>query len=878
MARFNTQPITGNITAGGTVAGLTQNAFTELTGTAPYTVTLPSPLLFPGYNQTFYNATSGTITLTTPAGNFTGAGGSGTATVIVPTSSTINIISDGVNYVVVGEDGTSLTATTGAFSGNVTINGAGATLSVTPQTVTIAPGGTSTIDNINIGATTRGSGAFTSLAANAAVTFTANTASSTTGTGTLVVTGGIGVSGNINSGGTVAAVALSGPLTGTIQTAAQPNITSVGALTGLAVDTNTIYVDATNHRLGVGTSSPSTNLTVGSTAAGTGASGGLGLFLSRGVTTNFYEAYDGTKSFIAGVDNTQTYAKVGTLSAHDLGIVTGNGYKVYIQNSTGKVGVGTNSPDVGLSVGGAGTVGGNAYYGKLSVYGGGDENSFSQTRNEVIRIGRADITGSYYHSIWSATGSGQDSAHWLRFYLSNANGTSQTMTMQLDANGNVGIGTTSPGYRLDVAGTVNAQGIQTSGTPSLSFSASKWMVQQETTAQSLSYYCGPDASTYGTHFLYRATSTGTPQIVMTYSPTGNVGVGTTGPSAKLHIVGTSGGGYSTTNKLILQRTDATNPTGSIEFQGSGGHASPYWNIVTDADVTNDWGVAYNGSKIFQILTGGNVGIGNNSPAVSLDISTRTDAVALPKGTTAQRPGSPAAGMARYNTSLNAFEFYKATEAVWVSVGILDGSSQEAAAPSGQYIATNFPSFTSGYYWIKSASMPNALRMYVDMTEESGGYDFYAFQGTGTPVSYITDTHSGKALGLELVMPRSKYHWRAMRNYVTNVLGSSDYTYFASVAGIYRSTGSGSYTSYIMRNPTSYGSGAPDWRVLDGGRWWLRDTTYTEPNGDYTINGFLGDMARGSFTSGTYALGDLLFNDGGTYTTGAYYLVSTNAKA
>jgi len=356
---------------------------------------------------------------------------------------------------------------------------------------------------------------------------------------------------------------------------------------------------------------------------------------------------------------------------------------------------------------------------------------------------------------------------------------------------------------------------------------------------------------------------------------GNVGIGIS-PSAKLHISGTSGGGYSTSNKLILQRTDATNPTGSIEFQGSGGHASPYWNIVTDADTTNDWGVAYNGTKIFQILTGGNVGIGNNSPAVSLDISTRTDAIALPKGTTAQRPGSPAAGMARYNTSLNAFEFYKATEAVWVSVGILDGSSQAAAAPSGQYIATNFPSFTSGLYWIKSTSMPNALRMYVDMTADGGGYDFYPFQGTGTAVSYITDTHSGKALGLELVMPRTKQHWQAMRNYVSNVLGDTGNTFFQTTGGIYRATGSGSYTSYIMRNPTSYGSGAPDWRVLDNGKWWLRDTTFSEPNGDYNLNGFLGLAAGGYSLPAT--VGDLGFNDGGTYSTGTSYLVSTNAKA
>jgi hypothetical protein len=360
-------------------------------------------------------------------------------------------------------------------------------------------------------------------------------------------------------------------------------------------------------------------------------------------------------------------------------------------------------------------------------------------------------------------------------------------------------------------------------------------------------------------------------VRMTFDTSGNVGVGTTSPKAQLQSSGAAQTnsptlGSATGAGLYVTNTDQA--YGLIAGVSSNGNA---WLQVqrTDAGATS-----YN---LNLQPSGGNVGIGNTSPAVILDMSTKTDAIALPKGTTAQRP-TGAAGYMRYNTTLNSVEFYKASESIWVGLGLLDGSSASNAAPSGQYIATNFPSFTSGYYWIKSSAMPTALKMYVDMTEESGGYDFYAFQGTGTAVSYITDTHSGKALGLELVMPRSKYHWRAMRNYVTNVLGSSDYTYFANVAGIYRSTGSGSYTGYIMRNPTSYGSGAPDWRVLDGGRWWLRDTTYSEPNGDYTINGFLGDMARGSFTSGTYALGDLLFNDGATYTTGAYYLVSTNAKA
>jgi hypothetical protein len=57
-----------------------------------------------------------------------------------------------------------------------------------------------TVDNTPIGATTASSGAFTTLTANDAVTFTANTASTSTTTGTLVVTGGIGMSGTMYVG------------------------------------------------------------------------------------------------------------------------------------------------------------------------------------------------------------------------------------------------------------------------------------------------------------------------------------------------------------------------------------------------------------------------------------------------------------------------------------------------------------------------------------------------------------------------------------------------------------------------------------------------------------------------------------------------------
>jgi len=236
------------------------------------------------------------------------------------------------------------------------------------------------------------------------------------------------------------------------------------------------------------------------------------------------------------------------------------------------------------------------------------------------------------------------------------------------------------------------------------------------------------------------------------------------------------------------------------------------------------------------------------------------------------------------------------------------------ASSGYEIAQKRPDASSGYYWIKSPSMPNKLQMYVDMSTEGGGYDFYAIQGgseawkvstgPGSVAPQEASEHDGTPLGLDLIYPRSKQHWEAMTNFVSNVLnesGSGFDRYFRTAYAIYRdnSTDSGSgdgndYTNQIMRDPNYYGSGASDWKVPDGGRWWLRDTTFGEPNGDYlnyqmlgiysirvnTSDGSVDNVNENYEISENYSGEDLEFNDIGDdkdHTTGGYYLVSTNAK-
>lgn len=213
MARYNTISSTGTISGVATINTPNAGVLTTFSGSAPYTVTLPNPVLYTGVEQFFYNATSGVVTVSTgTSAIFTGASGSGSSTQAIPTTSILIIISDGTNYVVTVGQGGPISGTTGTFSSTLTANGAvamnpsNANVSIQPTgtgVTSISSGTVGSIVNMNIGASSPGTGAFTSLTASGQGSFTANTISTSTSTGALTITGGLGVGGSAFIGSTI---------------------------------------------------------------------------------------------------------------------------------------------------------------------------------------------------------------------------------------------------------------------------------------------------------------------------------------------------------------------------------------------------------------------------------------------------------------------------------------------------------------------------------------------------------------------------------------------------------------------------------------------------------------------------------------------------
>ena len=185
------------------------------------------------------------------------------------------------------------------------------------------------------------------------------------------------------------------------------------------------------------------------------------------------------------------------------------------------------------------------------------------------------------------------------------------------------------------------------------------------------------------------------------------------------FVGISGGltttkptGTSYIQKIaVVVKSHAT--TGSIEIFGAGR--------------TNDVP-----APLYVDVPNSRVGIGETSPGVSLDIGT-TDAVQMPAGTTAQRPGTPAAGMFRYNTTDGQFEGYTTD---W---GAIAGSGGGGSGSSTIYRETFSGDGSATSFTLSNTIVDEAnTQVYIDGVYQSK----LNYSTSGTSLAFTTAPPTG----------------------------------------------------------------------------------------------------------------------------------------
>jgi hypothetical protein len=280
-------------------------------------------------------------------------------------------------------------------------------------------------------------------------------------------------------------------------------------------------------------------------------------------------------SIRVGDTNDVVYAdKFFTVSNANLHIGANNGYDTVFFNgpadermritSTGNVGIGTNSPNRKIHI-------------VSSEYVIGDFVRSTGT-NAYLSFQDQTTSGSGFVGVGAA---GND------LLLRSGN----LERVRVISNGNVGIGTTNPARRLEVydsSSSIISQFRSGSGTSSFICFANDGSTADQVRIGSISTNL-----VLSTNYTER----------MRVDSSGNVGIGTTSPNAKLHVYNTGNG------EIEVER--ASGALINIQAQSAKG--------VIGTDSNHTLSLKTNSSERLTILNTGNVGIGTTSPSQKLDV-------------------------------------------------------------------------------------------------------------------------------------------------------------------------------------------------------------------------------------------------------------------
>jgi hypothetical protein len=285
-------------------------------------------------------------------------------------------------------------------------------------------------------------------------------------------------------------------------------------------------------------------------------------------------------------------------------------------------------------------------------------------------------------------------------FTTQATGGAITERMRIASNGNIGIGTTSPGAKLDVNGAIKSGSAYINVATYMGAGIPANGLKIKTNIPATNSYPMSTIVLEGYNYAYG--SGGPIGIVLTwyyyggsfYSKQASL-YGSWAPSIQLAEEG---------GKVVVFLNKDDGDMYFVRFTvralGNGTSADYMgWTVVDEAITgTNVTDVPYK-NKFGMASFLGKVGIGTTSPVVSLDVGKNTDAIRIPAGTSAQKPSSPANGMIRYNSDNSKFEAYE--NGAWTNMIGGSASSASSVAAGAGSAATPSISFSAdadtGFY-------------------------------------------------------------------------------------------------------------------------------------------------------------------------------------
>ena len=389
-----------------------------------------------------------------------------------------------------------------------------------------------------------------------------------------------------------------------------------GAIVELGTNPSTIDINAGSiDGTTIGASSASTGAFTTLTATGIGVTGNL--------QATGYLAVDGT-SGNTGAGTDRWIGGDGTVGTWFYNVPTGSNH-YFAVNNTNKFAINA----TGIDVTGTATMDG------LTVDGGAiSTGDFTGTAAGAVRIsGNGTTLGTTsFDLIQNSSGA----YVYHRANLPLIFGTNSTERMRIDSSGNVGIGTSSPSYKLDVFGSSAVSMVRTNDTTSPTLGLF---------VNSGSNGVGIISVDNGGHMTFDTGATGAGQTErMRIDSSGNVGIGTSSPDTQLTLHKASTNADVNYAKMRMDSWGgSTGKLKSIVWDDAGtavaGIGAEYDGAKTNIHFHSQYNGGFKGTsdRTMSIMGNGNVGIGTSSPIAPLHVKGTTD------GNLLVRAGSLAVG-------------------------------------------------------------------------------------------------------------------------------------------------------------------------------------------------------------------------------------------